>query len=116
MTSNIDPNDFIDGVLKALRGDPCPWRDSAWLFVASDTGITSADLPSPEMTAFIQYHQERLAGLLQRATLFVCWEEGDTEASVKILPVDTISEEEANRPFEVIKLPFPPPFFQVRPH
>ena len=100
---------FMEAYLKVLRGN-MPLKDSAWLTSADSTGIKSAERPSPGMIALIGFHEKRLARLLRRATLFVYWMEGDTAASVSIMqvPVD-------DKPFQVIKLPFPPSTFRPSP-
>jgi hypothetical protein len=122
LTMTLDPNNpkdlqrFIDGYLKALRGD-ATFKDSAWIIRDSDDGFKLAERPSPEMRSFVRFHEDRLTALLLRSTLFVYWQEGDTEATVQIMPVIddhahrklTKQEQQLlNRPFERIKLPFPP--------
>ena len=93
MIDTKDPNDlrrFIDAYLRSLREGAAEkglkLKDSAWLYASDDHGIKSADQPSLAMTAFIQYHERHLEGLLRHATLFVYWAWGDPAASVLIMP------------------------------
>jgi len=119
----MDPKElrrFGNNFIQVLRGD-ATFKDSAWLYAADRRGIKSWERPSREMLALIQFHQDRLTAFLLRSTLFVYWQEGDTEATVQIMPVfdhgGKLSEQEQQgleRPFEVITLPFPPETFRPR--
>lgn len=110
---------FIDAYLAALREGAAEkgmdLKDSAWLFADTGTAFKSADRPSRDMQAFMQYHEERLKALLKRATLFVYWCWGDQVASVLIMPVPPDKPPPANETFERILLPFPPPTFRAQP-
>jgi|SRR6516162_274158 hypothetical protein len=124
---SYNPNDpkslrrFITDFAQAIRGD-ATFKDSAWLYKADRRGIQTAERPSREMIAFIGLHEDYLKAALLRNTLFVYWQEGDTEATVQIMPVlgdgvrelSEFEQHKLKQPFERIKLPFPPEEFRPR--
>lgn len=75
-----------------------------------DEGFKMAEEPSSEAIELIQHHGDRLRALLDKPVILnVFWEDGDTEATVAIIPClpENAPEEEYTKPFKTFRIAFP---------